>query len=117
MPRSVVFSSFNESVCAALNWKQPNFPVFLCNDLGKAATSSSMSSSELKDGREEESVVAAGGGVSTSIKDAVRTAQTNNLMGLICCERLLVCFPLVPLFHFLFFLFPLTWRVLVLPHP
>ncbi|KXX77663.1 Ankyrin repeat protein nuc-2, partial [Madurella mycetomatis] len=33
--RSVVFSSYNTSVCAALNWKQPNFPVFLCNDLGK----------------------------------------------------------------------------------
>ncbi|KAK0674707.1 hypothetical protein QBC41DRAFT_212479 [Cercophora samala] len=74
--RSVVFSSYNESVCTALNWKQPNFPVFLCNDLGKG-----------------------GGGGETgeergmSVKDAVRTAQSNNLMGLVCCERLLDMVP------------------------
>ncbi|TGJ86759.1 hypothetical protein E0Z10_g1937 [Xylaria hypoxylon] len=33
--RSVVFSSYNPTMCATLNWKQPNFPVFLCNDLGR----------------------------------------------------------------------------------
>ncbi|KAJ2902472.1 ankyrin repeat protein nuc-2 [Zalerion maritima] len=33
--RSVVFSSYNPAMCTALNWKQPNFPVFLCNDLGQ----------------------------------------------------------------------------------
>ncbi|KAL2021146.1 hypothetical protein VTK56DRAFT_7452 [Thermocarpiscus australiensis] len=76
--RSVVFSSYNGSVCTALNWKQPNFPVFLCNDLGMQH-------------RQEE------GGVAhhraSSIKDAVRTAQSNNFMGLICCERLLEMVP------------------------
>lgn len=72
--RSVVFSSFHASVCAALNWKQPNFPVFLCNDLGRAAV----------DDR--------AGGRGSSVKDAVRTAQSNNLMGLICSAQLLVSF-------------------------
>lgn len=72
--RSVVFSSYNESVCTALNWKQPNFPVFLCNDLGKLQ------------GDGERAVEQR----ASSIKDAVRTAQGNNFMGLICCERLLV---------------------------
>ncbi|KAK4678579.1 phosphate system positive regulatory protein pho81 [Podospora pseudoanserina] len=71
--RSVVFSSYNASVCTALNWKQPNFPVFLCNDLGKGG-----------DGEEGQGV---------SVKDAVRTAQSNNLMGLVCCERLLDMVP------------------------
>lgn len=79
--RSVVFSSFHASVCAALNWKQPNFPVFLCNDLGRA-------------------VDVRGGGRGSSVKDAVRTAQSNNLMGLICSSQLLVslCFFFVSLF-------------------
>ncbi|KAK0747517.1 hypothetical protein B0T21DRAFT_278089 [Apiosordaria backusii] len=74
--RSVVFSSYNSSMCTALNWKQPNFPVFLCNDLGK--------SGEVAGGNTTRSI---------SIKDAVRTAQSNNLMGLICCERLLDMVP------------------------
>lgn len=74
--RSVVFSSFHASVCAALNWKQPNFPVFLCNDLGRRAA-----------GDDEGT-----GGRGSSVKDAVRTAQSNNLMGLICSAQLLVSF-------------------------
>lgn len=76
--RSVVFSSYNPSLCTALNWKQPNFPVFLCNDLGReepAGDGPAMQSS---------------GRRTTSIKEAVRTAQSNNFMGLICCSRLLV---------------------------
>ncbi|KAK4042271.1 hypothetical protein C8A01DRAFT_44660 [Parachaetomium inaequale] len=76
--RSVVFSSYNESVCTALNWKQPNFPVFFCNDLGRLQ-------------QEGPGGVAQHKGL--SIKDAVRTAQSNNFMGLICCERLLDMVP------------------------
>lgn len=74
--RSVVFSSYNASVCTALNWKQPNFPVFLCNDLGGQQQ-------RLQDGEVAQQRA-------SSIKDAVRTATSNNLMGLICCDRLLV---------------------------
>ncbi|KAK4228481.1 hypothetical protein QBC38DRAFT_508935 [Podospora fimiseda] len=73
----VVFSSYNGLVCAALNWKQPNFAVFLCNDLGK----------------QEEDKTSVGNGGNSSIKEAVRTAQSNNLMGLVCCERLLDMVP------------------------
>ncbi|KAK3304257.1 uncharacterized protein B0T15DRAFT_234177 [Chaetomium strumarium] len=80
--RSVVFSSYNESVCTALNWKQPNFPVFLCNDLGRQPS-------------QEGQDCGVGGAQhpASSIKDAVRTAQSNNFMGLICCERLLDMVP------------------------
>ncbi|KAK4162270.1 hypothetical protein QBC43DRAFT_80789 [Cladorrhinum sp. PSN259] len=85
----VVFSSYNGLVCAALNWKQPNFAVFLGNDLGKEVVTGN--------GQGQ------GQGTSTSIKEAVRTAQSNNLMGLVCCERLLVSslFRLLLLFYIL----------------
>jgi CDK inhibitor PHO81 len=74
--RSVVFSSYNGSICTALNWKQPNFPVFLCNDLGRQP--------------QDEAGTAMAQHKACSIKDAVRMATSNNFMGLLCCERLLV---------------------------
>ncbi|UKZ81961.1 anaphase-promoting complex subunit Apc3 [Trichoderma virens FT-333] len=74
--RSMVFSSYNARLCTALNWKQPNFPVFLCNDLGR-----------------DENTVQASGRRTMSIKEAVRIAQTNNFMGLICYSRLLDMVP------------------------
>lgn len=82
--RSVVFSSYNPSLCTALNWKQPNFPVFLCNDLGQ----------ETADGMAPQigDTDRACGSRTSSIKEAVRTAESNNFMGLICCSRLLVSF-------------------------
>lgn len=76
---SIVFTAYNPVICTALNWKQPNFPVFLCNDLGQEATIPSEDGRVLSDGRR-----------STSVKEAVRVAKDNNLMGLICCSRLLV---------------------------
>lgn len=75
--RSVVFSSYSPRLCTALNWKQPNFPVFLCNDLGR------------EDGGEP-GIAQTSGRRSSSIKEVVRTAQSNNFMGLICHSRLLV---------------------------
>jgi CDK inhibitor PHO81 len=79
--RSIVFSSYNPTVCTALNWKQPNYPVFLCNDLGREGELA-ISACTLSSGRR-----------TTSIKEAVRIAQNNNFMGLICCSRLLVHSP------------------------
>lgn len=80
--RSVVFSSYNPSVCTALNWKQPNFPVFLANDLGREEVSMAppqMIAAAANHGRR-----------SSSIKEVVRTAQSNNFMGLMVSSRLLV---------------------------
>jgi CDK inhibitor PHO81 len=78
--RSVVFSSYNPQLCTALNWKQPNFPVFLCNDLGREDTFSAPN------------VIQSSGRRSASIKEVVRIAQSNNLMGLMCYSQLLVSF-------------------------
>jgi len=79
--RSIVFSSYNPTVCTALNWKQPNYPIFLCNDLGREGELA-VSASTQSSGRR-----------TTSIKEAVRIAQNNNFMGLICCSRLLDMIP------------------------
>ncbi|KAL7276557.1 phosphate system positive regulatory protein pho81 [Rhizina undulata] len=80
LTRSIVFSSCNTNVCTALNWKQPNYPVFYANDLGKEP-------GDDMDG------IAASSTSSTSIKEAVRFASSNNLMGLICSSRLLDMVP------------------------
>ncbi|ORY64400.1 ankyrin repeat protein nuc-2 [Pseudomassariella vexata] len=81
MVRSVVFSSYNPTLCTTLNWKQPNFPVFLCNDLGREETMPAPD------------VIQSSGRRTSSIKEAVRIAQNNNFMGLICCSRLLDMVP------------------------
>ena len=97
--RSIVFSSYNPSLCTALNWKQPNFPVFLCNDLGRQDAAFAV-----------EGAVQSSGRRSSSIKDAVRTAQSNNFMGLICCSRLLVS-----ILSSVFPSFPSVWCVVQPP--
>ncbi len=76
--RSVVFSSYSPMLCSTLNWKQPNFPVFLCNDLGQEGAMPTAKAIQISGRRK------------FSIKEAVRIAQSNNFMGLICCSRLLV---------------------------
>ncbi|KAM7208679.1 ankyrin repeat protein nuc-2 [Naviculisporaceae sp. PSN 640] len=94
--RKVVFSSYNPSLCTALNWKQPNFPVFLCNDLGRLPPGAEGDMGDVGLAAKQEE---GGGGIqssgrrTSSIKDVVRTAQSNNLMGLICCSRLLDMLP------------------------
>ena len=55
-------------------------PVLLCNDLGCRKDSSSSSGPS----------ISSSGHSSISVKDAVRIAQSNNFMGLICSSRLLV---------------------------
>lgn len=96
--RSIVFTSYNADICTALNWKQPNCesfspcclglladcntdPVLLCNNLGSRRDMTKSSAA----------VVESSGHGSMSVKEAVRVAQSNNFMGLICCSTLLVC--------------------------
>ncbi|MCJ1383078.1 phosphate system positive regulatory protein pho81 [Xylographa soralifera] len=81
--RSVVFTSYNSGICTALNWKQPNYPVLLCNNLGAKQDMSGPSSG----------IVEMNGRGSMSVKEAVRIAQSNNFMGLVCTSRLLNMVP------------------------
>ncbi|KAL8668840.1 MAG: hypothetical protein Q9168_006546 [Polycauliona sp. 1 TL-2023] len=81
--RSIVFTSYNPDICTALNWKQPNYPVLLCNDLGSEnSNNASTHAAHVGDDRN-----------SFSVKEAVRTAQSNNFMGLICKSRLVDLVP------------------------
>ncbi|KAJ5570387.1 uncharacterized protein N7459_009817 [Penicillium hispanicum] len=83
--RSVVFTSYNANICTALNWKQPNYPVLLCNDLG-----------QIRDLARNVDIlphVNSSGRASMSIKESARIAQSNNFMGLICRSSLLNVVP------------------------
>ncbi|KAL9082747.1 MAG: hypothetical protein Q9159_006207 [Coniocarpon cinnabarinum] len=77
--RSVVLSSSNTDLCIALNWKQPNYPVLLCNNLGQNEAPTA------KDDTTEPADI--------SIKEAVRIATTNNFMGITCPANILRSVP------------------------
>ncbi|KAJ6094689.1 hypothetical protein N7467_002202 [Penicillium canescens] len=83
--RSVVFTSYNPNICTALNWKQPNYPVLLCNDLGQIR--------DLARNVDSQPQVDSSGRASMSIKESARIAQSNNFMGLICRSSLLNVVP------------------------
>ncbi|OAL36948.1 hypothetical protein AYO20_03717 [Fonsecaea nubica] len=83
LTRSIVFSSFNSNICTALNWKQPNFPVLLCNDLGNSPNAYHSSSNLIETASQR----------GTSIKESARLAQLNNFMGLTCSARILQMVP------------------------
>ncbi|KAF2672801.1 ankyrin repeat protein nuc-2 [Microthyrium microscopicum] len=78
--RGVVFSSYNAEICTALNWKQPNYPVLLCNDLGADAAA-------------HKTVVPCSGRIVFSVQEAVSLARNNNFMGLACRSRILTLAP------------------------
>lgn len=59
-------------------------PVLLCNDLGAKREAARPGAS--KSG----AVIPSSGHTSMSVKEAVRIAQSNNFMGLVCSSRLLV---------------------------
>ncbi|KAJ6264316.1 hypothetical protein Dda_0461 [Drechslerella dactyloides] len=85
--RSVMFSGFEPNVCTALNWKQPNYPVFFCNGLSETDLASAHYS------RSDPELVKYRSVSPMSTKEAVRLAKNNNLMGLICSGKLLEMVP------------------------
>lgn len=108
--RSIVFSCSAPDVCIAVNWKQPNCryqcpislevvsfcfspatnyswlfsdPVLLCNDIGQIR--------DMSPNAVVRPIVQSSGRASMSLKESVRIAQSNNLMGLVLRSSLLVC--------------------------
>jgi CDK inhibitor PHO81 len=75
--RSIVFSSYNPNICTALNWKQPNFPIMLCNNLDGLGSLIHTSTF----------------GRGTSIKESARLSQMNNFMGMTCSSKILNMVP------------------------
>lgn len=85
--RSIVFSSWNPAICTAINWKQPNYAVLLCNDLGGSKDHIAV--------LQTSSTTAASALPSASIKESARLAQSNNFMGLMCSSRILQRVPAI----------------------
>lgn len=89
--RRAVFSSTNPEVCAVLNWKQPNFPVFLSVGAiktdGTKMTANGLFDDSLLSHHETR--------ICVSLREAAHYATTNNLMGLIVPADVLVLVPVV----------------------
>lgn len=124
--RSIIFMSSNSLICKILNWKQPNFPVFLSMSgitfnpetkvfeertangflLDDESTSEEPSFDDIendaynheKNSNPDKLIETAQEQTSKSIKDAVGFAVNNNLIGLITSIHLLRLVPkLIPL--------------------
>ncbi|KAG9303986.1 hypothetical protein G9A89_005896 [Geosiphon pyriformis] len=97
--RSVMFSSFNPAICSAVNWKQPNYAVFFNSYCGFENDSMHRGKKrraageyqEVEDPIYEEIIVR--DKRCTSIKEAVKFAKSNNLLGVICEATLLLQVP------------------------
>jgi len=83
--RRIVFGSFNPDICAALNWKQPNYPVFLASECGMRSRfppgPTALGPEDVNDRR------------LSSISTAVDWAKTNNLLGVFLDADLLTKVP------------------------
>lgn len=124
--RSLIFLSSNSIVCKILNWKQPNFPVFLimngivfnnCKKIFEARTANGLLMNELENEDSAKSPKQARNSLRSaqsklkyqllandqeltirSIKDAVNFTIDNNLIGIITSIQLLNLVPkLIPL--------------------
>ncbi|GBB88938.1 hypothetical protein RclHR1_15560002 [Rhizophagus clarus] len=91
--RSVMFSSFNPAICTALNWKQPNYAVFFNSYCG--FDNEEIIRGKKRKGREDNGTYedVEKDKRCTSIKEAVKFAKSNNLLGVIFDATLLVKVP------------------------
>ncbi|KAH7916817.1 cyclin-dependent protein kinase inhibitor [Hygrophoropsis aurantiaca] len=86
--RRIAFSSYSPRVCAALNWKQPNYPVFFSSHCGLV---SQRSLNPTAVGAEEQ--VNESGYWASSVSAGVEFAKMNNLLGVFFDGELLLRVP------------------------
>ncbi|KAJ6539036.1 cyclin-dependent protein kinase inhibitor [Mycena capillaripes] len=82
--RRIVFTSFSPDVCSAINWKQPNYPVFFASQCGKKQAQPnhfSFAGEDAEDWR------------TTSVGAVVEFARANNLLGIFVDADLLMQVP------------------------
>ncbi|KAG8218347.1 cyclin-dependent protein kinase inhibitor [Butyriboletus roseoflavus] len=77
--RRVAFTSFSPRVCAGLNWKQPNYPVFFSSRCGHGPNP------DLCDTGDDQYV--------SSVAEGVEFAKANNLLGVFFDSELLLQVP------------------------
>ncbi|KAF8165070.1 cyclin-dependent protein kinase inhibitor [Crassisporium funariophilum] len=82
--RKIAFTSFSADVCSALNWKQPNYPVFFGSICGKDRLFLPSRTSPVFDNDDQEM---------SSVGAAVEFAKTNNLLGVFVDAALLTQVP------------------------
>ncbi|KAJ3561155.1 hypothetical protein NP233_g10369 [Leucocoprinus birnbaumii] len=81
----VIFNSFCPNICAALNWKQPNYPVFFSSRCGRNNVHLPTCSYQLVDEDNDDRLRSVGG--------AVEFAKDNNLLGVFVDAELLCQVP------------------------
>ncbi|TYJ56867.1 hypothetical protein B9479_002478 [Cryptococcus floricola] len=89
--RKIIFSSFDPTVCTALNWKQPNYAVFFASYSGISrahSMSATFSKHLIPAPKEEESDVRC-----LSVREAVNFAKSRNLLGVILESSTLAAVP------------------------
>ncbi|KAH8118535.1 cyclin-dependent protein kinase inhibitor [Phellopilus nigrolimitatus] len=83
--RRIVFGSFSPDICAALNWKQPNYPVFLASECGMRSSCPPSPTALRPEDVDDRRL--------SSISAAVDWAKTNNLLGVFLDADLLTKVP------------------------
>ncbi|KAJ2612986.1 phosphate system positive regulatory protein pho81 [Coemansia sp. RSA 1365] len=95
--RNTIFCSYSPIVCVTLNWKQPNYAVFLLTSgracPGKRAKTEGSESGVAGSKPFTDAPCFGTPSSHLSLKEAVRFACANNLLGLICNSSLLTCVP------------------------
>ncbi|KAJ6627519.1 cyclin-dependent protein kinase inhibitor [Mycena sp. CBHHK59/15] len=76
--RRIVFTSFSPDVCSAVNWKQPNYPVFFASQCGKHDHPNRIDHEDWR---------------TSSVGAAVEFARANNLLGVFVDAELLMQVP------------------------
>ncbi|KAI7906999.1 uncharacterized protein BX663DRAFT_494461 [Cokeromyces recurvatus] len=89
----IIFTSFNPAICTLVNWKQPNFAVFFStyckmNKQEESKYKSTICNSKFNMFSSEYSET-----IRTSLKEAVRFAKRNNLLGIIADAATVVQIP------------------------
>ncbi|KAI0755453.1 cyclin-dependent protein kinase inhibitor [Irpex lacteus] len=104
--RNVVFTSFSPDICSALNWKQPNYPVFFASQCGRICprrpSATALSIEDSKDYR------------LSSLHCAVELCKANNMLGLLLDAELLVSTTTVKEFGLLLGAFGATEQIAAL---
>jgi len=85
--RRIVFTSFSQNICSALNWKQPNYPVFLVSRCYGKKYDLAVPSSVAFDIKPEDDQIL------STVGATVEFARMNNLLGVFVDARLLMQVP------------------------
>ncbi|KAL9550387.1 hypothetical protein MBANPS3_004756 [Mucor bainieri] len=99
--RSLFFSSYNPAICMVVNWKQPNYAVFFGTYCGlnmhrgaKRRATDDDDDDDDKNSASQPTIVYKNDDVRcSSLKEAVKFAKQNNLLGVICGAQTIVQVP------------------------